>query len=347
MAVPRDQIVDEIRTLSADLGRPPTAQEWKAHFHHGDSRCRPYGGFAVLRDEAAAPGFEVDDLPEDVPDVESLLARRADEYARVQQYEDAHKLVTVRIKIDGPIAICHHGDPHIDDPGTNIQLLQHNLDLVEATDGMWNANVGDNRNGWVGRLAHLYSEQTTTAKEGVRLVEWLLGNYTWLYLVLGNHDLWHGAEDPSRWLMTHRPTVTAPSQVRIALQFPNKREVRINARHDYKGWSMWNPAHGPGKAAQMGWRDHILTCGHKHVSAMAGPFKCPMTGVLSYALRVAGYKTLDSYARVEGFPDQNFSPCVVTIIDPDATEETGLVTVLWDLEMAADFLGWLRKKRVA
>ena len=29
---------------------------------------------------------------------------------------------------------------------------------------------------------------------------------------------------------------------------------------------MWNTAHGVSKASQMGWKDHILTCGHTHVS---------------------------------------------------------------------------------
>jgi hypothetical protein len=99
------------------------------------------------------------------------------------------------------------------------------------------------------------------------------------------------------------------------------------------------------KAIQGGWRDHILTCGHLHTSA-CGVLKDPSTGLISHALRVAGYKRWDSYATELGLPDQCISPSVVTIIDPrHDDDDPRLITVLLDTETAADYLTFLRSKR--
>ncbi len=125
--------------------------------------------------------------------------------------------------------------------------------------------------------------------------------------------------------------------MRVELQLPSGRKIRINARHDFKGHSQWNPAHGVAKAAQMGWRDHILTCGYKHVSGY-NVVKDPATGRLSHCIQVASYKKHDDYAQTAGFSDANISPCDTTIINPDAREENDLVHVFWNLERAAGFV---------
>lgn len=130
---------------------------------------------------------------------------------------------------------------------------------------------------------------------------------------------------------------------RLNLRFPNGKQVRINARHDFKGQSMWNTAHGVAKAAQAGWRDHILTCGHTHQSGY-NILKDPATGLISHAIRVASYKWHDRYAEELGLPDQNISENVVTVIDPYADAERRLVTVFMDLEEGAEFLTWKRGK---
>ena len=84
-----------------------------------------------------------------------------------------------------------------------------------------------------------------------------------------------------------------PHGVRMGLR-QGKREIIVNSRHDFPGNSMWNNAHGPMRAAQMGWRDHILTCGHKHTSGY-GQVKDPATGLISHCIRVAAYKIIDDY----------------------------------------------------
>jgi hypothetical protein len=131
---------------------------------------------------------------------------------------------------------------------------------------------------------------------------------------------------------------------RLNLCFPNGKEVRINARHDFAGHSMWNTVHGASKAAQMGWRDHVLVCGHKHTSGYQ-LLKDPATGLISHVLRVAGYKVYDRYARELGLPDQNISPAAVTIIDPEyMDDDPRLVTVLHDVAEGAEFLNYKRNR---
>ena len=54
----------------------------------------------------------------------------------------------------------------------------------------------------------------------------------------------------------------------------------------------------------MGWRDHVLTAGHTHVSGYQ-VLKDPSTGLISHAIRIASYKEMDRYAEEKGLPDQN------------------------------------------
>jgi hypothetical protein len=287
--------------------------------------------------------FEADPLPSPIASLEDIMSRRRREFERVHAAKQARKLIDVAVNLDGPIGIAHFGDPHVDDPGTNLPLLEKHVAIVNKTEGLLGANVGDQQNLWVGRLAHLYSQQSTSAAESWVLTEWLITSMKWLYLIGGNHDLWAGAGDPLRWLMRTTPGVSEDHGCRLNLKFPNGREVRINARHDFRGHSQWNTAHGPAKAAQMGWRDHILTCGHLHTFGYQ-VLKDPASGLISHALRVASYKWHDRYADQLGLPDQNVTENVCTIIDPYATEEKCLVHVCFDLEEGADFLTWKRKK---
>ena len=288
--------------------------------------------------------------------IERLIEIRKEQYKARSDYEETRKLLECKVKIPGPIGIHFFGDPHVDDDGTDIFALERDCEIIRATEGLYGANVGDTTNNWVGRLARLYAEQSTTASQAWQLAEWFLRmcmpegtpaseiKKYWLFMIAGNHDMWSGAGDPIKWITKQSDTVYESSEVRINLVFPNGREVRVNARHDFKGHSQWNPAHGSMKAAQMGFRDHILINGHRHVSGY-GCVKDPSNGVLSHCIQVASYKVYDRFAREKGFPDQHISPSVTAIIDPEAKSEKSLVHVIWDSEQAADYLTWLRSKQ--
>lgn len=295
--------------------------------------------------KAKSGGFEAIKLPDSEVSTEELISYRKKVFGIKSESELARKLIRVKVKIGGPIGIVHFGDPHVDDDGCDIAQLEKDLKITRTTEGLFGANLGDMQNNWIGRLSRLWAEQSTSANQAWKLVEWLVTSVDWMYIVGGNHDTWSGAGDPVKWMMKSQSGVYEAHGCRVGLEFPNGKQVRINARHDFRGHSMWNPAHGPMKAIQGGWRDHILTCGHKHVSFIGGPMKDPSSGLLSWAIRCAGYKVHDRYAAQEGLPDQNAFPACVTIIDPQyQDDDPRLVTVVPSVAEGADYLKFKRKR---
>ena len=291
-------------------------------------------------------GFQKDIAMPNEIDIEELVQERVNKFKRKSIKKEAMKCFPVSVLKEGPIGIAHFGDPHVDDDGTNIGLLLKHADLVAKTDGLFGGNVGDVQNNWIGRLGRLYGEQSTSAKESWKLTEHFITKVQWLYLCGGNHDAWSGAGDPLEY-MIGQPTVYQNDQVRLNIIFPNKKEVRVNCRHNFKGHSQYNTAHGITKAAMMGWRDHILTAGHTHVSGYQ-VLKDPMTGLISHAIRCASYKTYDKYAEQLGLADQSIFMCPVTIIDPKYDDnDPRLVTTIFDPYEGADYLTWKRSKKNA
>jgi len=288
--------------------------------------------------------FELPDLPDELPTADELRDRRKKSFARKRTARDARQMVGVKITIDGPYGIAHMGDPHVDDDGTDIGLLERHVQIINKTEGLFAGNVGDYSNNWVGRLARLYAEQGTTAREAWVLVEWLVQSTQWLYLIGGNHDCWSGAGDPIEWIARQVGAQYERSGARLSLRSPSGRVVRVNARHDFTGNSMWNTAHGPARAAQMGWRDHILTCGHRHTSGYQ-VLKDPASLLISHAIRVGSYKTYDRYADEKGLPDQTIFVCPVTIVDPRFEDsDPRFITTIFDPEEGAEYLTWKRKR---
>lgn len=300
-----------------------------------------------LNPSATPKPFDLPALPDEKPTADELLERRKKQFSRKEAAKQARKLIGVNVRMDGPIGIAHFGDPHVDDDGTDIARLQRHVGVVNRTEGLFAGNVGDYQNNWIGRLARLYGEQSTSAQESWVLAEWLLGACDWLYLVGGNHDAWSGAGDPIQWITRQQGALFEPNGVRLSLNLPSGRSVRVNARHDFKGHSMYNTAHGVAKAAMMGWRDHILTCGHLHTSGY-NILKDPSNGLISHAFRVASYKVFDRHAEGMGLPDQNIFTAPVTIIDPRYPEDdVRFITFIPDLEEGAEYLTFKRSRKAA
>lgn len=294
------------------------------------------------------PDFTVERPPPPEIPIDELVEQRIAAFRQKRQHEDARKLIPVTVRDSRPMGILHFGDPHVDDDGTDLELLRDHARLVRKTDGLWAATVGDATNNWIGRLAHLYGQQSTTASDAWRLAEWFFGEASkWLYVVGGNHDLWSGSGDPLKWIAAQIGALYQDSEARVALQFPNGLEVRINCRHDFNGHSQWNPAHGPMKAQLLGVRDHLAIAGHKHISAY-GVLKDSATEITLHSIIVGSYKRFDRYAREKGFRDQALGPACLTVIDPSLPEtHPDLLKAFWDPHEGADFLAWKRRKSAA
>jgi len=306
----------------------------------------------VIPDSTYQPGRQVVDkgdyeftaLPDDDVPIEELIAQRKRKFQHKREHEEASKLIPIKVKMAGAIGILHFGDPHVDDDGCDIEAIERHTDLVNRTEGLFAANVGDTTNNWCGRLARLYADQTTSAAQAWKIAEWFINRCNWLYMIGGNHDLWSGSGDPLRWIAKQQDALYKSSEARLALRFPNGLEVRVNARHDHSGSSIWNPAHGPMKAALMGTRDHLYVAGHKHESAYS-VLKDAISGITMHACKVASYKIYDRYAKERGFRDNCLSPCALTTINPALpADHPDLVKVWWDPEEGADYLTYLRRR---
>ena len=299
---------------------------------------------------------EIEQPPNADETAEELLARGKKKWARIHERAEALKLIPVKTSDPLPIGLANFGDLHVDDDGCNLPLLEAHTQAVAETDGMYAQSVGDLQNGWPGRLSHLYGHQNATARQAWTLLEWWLTTLgeKLLFVVSGNHDAWTrgvNGVDPISWVRTQAGLnyLYEPDGVRIALHHPEferrfKRPITINARHDFRGKSIFNTAHGLVKAAIAGWRDDLLLAGHTHVSGYS-PVKDPATGLVSHCLRIASYKHVDSYATQHGLPDQNIFECPVAIIDPYHEDPRHVIRIHLDPLDAADYLPWLRKKR--
>ncbi len=288
--------------------------------------------------------IEIAEVPDDDVPIEELIEQRKRKFERKYEYETARKLIPVKVKIPGTIGILHFGDPHVDDDGTDIVALERHMALTRDIEGLFAGNIGDTTNNWIGRLARLYGEQSTSTDQAWKLAEWFITGVEWLYIIAGNHDLWSGTGDPIKWIAKYSGQPYTPSEVRMELRFTKGLPVRINARHDFSGNSIWNPAHGPSKALQMGARDHIAICGHKNKSGYA-VLKDSNTGIVMHGIQVGSYKIFDRFAMERGFRDQSLGPSCVTTIDPDLPDTSpDKIKVWWDAEEGADYLKWKRNR---
>lgn len=346
--VPDEKLVAAYRSYLETGGISQAARKWgvpEATFKHWiKAYVVRFGHTEPPKEEKDKSEFTVVALPEGDLDIEDLVELRIKQFGKRKEYEEAAKLIDVNVRIKGAIAILHFGDPHVDDDGTDLSLLREHSDLTRQ-EGVWGANVGDTTNNWIGRLARLYASQSTSAEQAWKLAEWFINRTRWIYMIGGNHDAWAGAADPIKWIARQTDTLYKPSECRINLKFPNGRAVVVNARHDFSGSSQWNPAHAQMKAAQMGYRDHIMISGHKHTSGY-GIIKDPNGGKVCHAIQVASYKLYDTYAKEKGFRDQTVSPACMTIIDPELPEShPDMVKIFWDPKEGAEYLKWKRRKK--
>jgi hypothetical protein len=309
----------------------------------------------VLGDQPAAfkprhPSEELDipKPPDPNEPITDLIARKNQQYQRQEASRVFHKLVKIGVRDNGPVLICAIGDPHVDDDGCDLKQLIDDMTLIGRTKGAYALHLGDLTNNWVGRLGRLYAHQSTKASDGIRLAEHILKLAPPLALVGGNHDLWN---EGMNWLtfVLRQASVDAgivqAHGARMELAFPGGKSIRIHARHDFPGRSQYNPTHGGAREHAFGQRDHINISGHRHrdaVSASPSP-----DGYVHWTYQVSGYKAFDDYAAAIGAQEAKMGPTVALLINVNARLQAEVVKPFWDLQEAADWLAFKRKREAA
>ena len=269
-------------------------------------------------------------------------ARRAEQFRNRRAHHQAREWMAFRMRRLEPCAILWFGDPHLDDDGCDMDALERAIQIGRQP-GVYSVGIGDYTNNWVGRLARLYAHQESGAKSAWQDAAYFIRDtgLTWLTLIKGNHDLWSGKGDPLDFIAEGVSDV-ATWRAQFKLTWPNGVELMVDAAHDHKGNSQWSDSFGAKKAAYMDGRADIYVAGHKHTASL-DRFRHPWRGSMHETFRVRGFKYFDSYALQNGFPEQQGSEAMLTVIDPRrGSSGRPAFRTFDDVEEGADYLAWRR-----
>lgn len=300
-------------------------------------------------DETPAP--ETVEFPvfpdEDVP-VERLIDLQCERFEKRLAFEKAQEWFPIKVPEDKPFGLLLVGDPHLDDNGCNWPVLRRHVELCRDTPGLYAINIGDTTNCWGGRLIRKYADQDTSAATARRMAEWFLlkSGIRWLVWLYGNHEHMGGGEailaEMARRHGTQR-VVMKDWEARFTIQARVGEPISVNAAHNFPGKSIYNPLHGPVKAAKFGAAADLFVAGHLHNWGISH-WEIPEKESAPLMVRVRGYKHLDGFARKLGFYDQDDGQSILVVCDPGAQTPSGRLTPFVDVERGISYLSWLRRQ---
>ncbi len=296
--------------------------------------------------EGSAPRIELPVLDDEHEPIEEVINRMTRNFERAKKAHDAKQWFSIKISETLPIGILFVGDPHVDDNGCAWPILRRHAQLCASTPGMYAVNIGDSSNCWGGRLIKKYADQDASVHTARRLVEWLLlsSGFKWLVWLMGNHEHMGDGAPLLHEMNKRHGTTRVPMldwTARFTLDFPNGEQIRIHCAHDFPGNSMWNPVHGPVKAAMFGDRVDLLVCGHKHNWAIS-QWELAEQGTSPLMVRTRGYKHHDDFAKKIGKHEQEEGQSILVLIDPSSDIKSGRVQAFTDIEKGAKILSWMR-----
>lgn len=274
--------------------------------------------------------------------IEDIIARKRKGFERKAKAQADRDWFPIKINETKPYGILCFGDPHLDDDGCNIPLLEKHL-AIASKDGVYGINIGDTANNWVGRLERLYANQETSKHTGKRLAEWFMfqSGVQWLCWILGNHDEWNDGVDFYMRLAQHRiPVIDWRAQFRLV--HPSGSEVKIDASHGRKGSSIWNNLHATLRAAKLGELADVYLTGHTHNYGMED-LEIAERRFSTWLVQLRGYKFMNHYSLVNNFAEHQRGSAVLLIVDPTADARRSIIQAFEDVELGYQFLDQLRQ----
>ncbi|MBX3583537.1 MAG: hypothetical protein KF810_16755 [Rhizobiaceae bacterium] len=282
------------------------------------------------------PAFLASDEDEPIADI---LDRKRKHFERKHAANAARQWFEIKVKENKPYGVLLWGDPHLDDDGCNIPLIERHL-TVARQPGIYSVNIGDTSNNWVGRLERLYAHQETSRNTGRRLVDWFMwdSGATWLCWVAGNHDAWNeGVDFLTRLAKKKIPVIDWRAQFRLS--HPDGSDVKVDASHGRKGSSIWNNLHATLRAAKLGEAADLYATGHTHNYGLEH-LEIAEQGRSCWLVQLRGYKFMDSHALHNNFAESQMGSSVLAVINPGSRTR---IQCFEDVEQAAEYLAWLRR----
>ena len=315
-------------SAAASLGLPTTTYQ---------ARLRVAKSRTLTEDRPELPTFPDDDV-----DAEEILDSMSNRFAQRLRHEQARKWFEIKMPNDEPCALVVVGDPHIGSNGCNVPLLRRDVEIMANTPNVYAMNIGDTVDNWGGRLIRAYADNDVSRQTERRLARWFLqdANVPWLVWTLGNHDTMDGEFATYLKTLNAEKIVMVDWQAEFKLVFPNQREIKINAAHNHKGTSIYNKLHGQKRAALWGADADIYVAGHHHECAITQEETDDNRWIT--LARARGYKYIDDWATMHGFPVGNVGASIMFVIDPDATSAAGLIIPFADISVGAKYLTSVR-----
>lgn len=303
-----------------------------------DTVTRTLNGPAPEKETITYPEF-VTEGDEEEP-IEEILSRFRKGFERKQKAAAARNWFPIKVKEAKPYGILWFGDPHLG-PSCNWPLLEKHI-AIARQDGVYAGNIGDTTDNWpwTGRMARLWAEGDISTKTEKRLATWFMleAGIKWIVWLGGNHDEWNGGTEFYKMLGAYQvPVIDWRAQ--FTLVHNNGSQTRIDAAHGRKGTSIYNPTHGSLRDAKFGEDAAMFVTGHIHCYGLFD-IEFPEKKTRTWLAQVAGYKTHDRYALVNGFAQANHGAAVLSVIDP----ETGKVQCFGDPEEGVDYLRFKRSR---
>jgi len=297
--------------------------------------------------EPVAPRFDPPAIPDaDIP-VEDLIEKLEKGFHRRSANAAAKKWMRFSLREDGPYMLAVVGDPHLDDPGCNWPLLRRDVEIMRRPN-VHAVCLGDVTNNWSGRLVRLYAEQETTRSQAWKLAAWFFRAVPWLVIIAGNHDMWsqsHGTGDPLDW-MARGHAVKEDWLAQFEVATPSGHAIKIDARHDFKGSSIYNPVHGLMRAQKFsGGQADIFCAGHQHHAEVYCGQDVAKSSKPFWLVRARGYKHIDAFADQHQYESQAewHGSTVGIVVDP-SRDHGAAVQAYTDLAEAAEILQFKRSR---
>lgn len=276
-------------------------------------------------------------------DIDEIRRRAKENFLQRREAANKRNWFSIKLREERPYGFLWFGDPHLDDDGANWELLEKHIAIANE-DGVYCGNIGDTTNRWVGRLIQKYADQSVTWTDADHLAEWFMkdSGCNWLVWLLGNHDAWNRGEDFYKRIgANHVPVLNWRAQFKII--HPSGTELKVDASHGRKGSSIYNELHGTLREAKMGEEADLYVTGHTHNYAMEH-LEIPHRRRTAWLVQLRGYKEMDDYALVNGFPECRSGAAVLVIVDPRPGARNVINQCFEDVEMGLEYLKMLRSK---